>query len=100
MVKHYASLTLSAIIEGLLLAIQSRTGQDISPSGIALAITNILEPTIPNDFQNIVPFFKILLFILPLMLTGISIYRVGWKIGLMIFIPFLVGSYFLFRSLG
>lgn len=100
MVKHYASLAISAIIEGLLFAIQSRTGHDISPSGIALTITNILEPTIPNDFQNLIPVFKILLLILPLMFTGVSIYRVGWKIGLIIFIPFLVGSYFLFISIG
>jgi len=100
MVKHYASLAISAIIEGLFLAIQSRTGYDISPTGIALTITNLLEPIIPNDYQNLIPFFKILLFILPLMFTGISIYRVGWRIGLAIFIPFLVGSYFLFTSLG
>lgn len=96
MSHHYKNLGISAFLEGLFLAIQSKTGQDVSPSGIGLLILDAFEPLITPEIRPQIEFYKILIIIIPFAFTAWGIAVVGWKKGLIIFIPILIGSYLLF----
>jgi len=99
MSKHIGGLATSAFLEGLFLAIQTKTGHDISPSGIGLLIFDSLDSLIVPEIRPQIEFYKLLIIIIPFVYTAFGIFNVGWKLGLAIFIPILIGSYILFTSI-
>ncbi|AJM91722.1 hypothetical protein [Nitrosopumilus piranensis] len=99
MSKHLGGLAGSAFLEGLFLAIQTKTGQDVSPTGLILLIFDSLDSIIVPEIRPQVEIFKIVIIIIPFVYTFFGIIIVGWKLGLAIFVPILIGSYILFISI-
>lgn len=98
MSKHIGGLAASAFFEGLFLAIQAKTGQNVSPTGIGLLIFDSLDSIIVPEIRPQVEIFKIVIIIIPFVYTFFGIIIVGWKLGLVIFITVLIGSYALFTT--
>lgn len=92
MVSLYHALFFPAIINGLFLAIVTRTGIDISPTGIGLMIFGVLQPYV-NE-QNILIFriVEFILFFLPWISLVIVVIRFGVK-GLIIYGIIIMVSY-------
>ena len=55
----------AAFANGLFLAIVTKTGIDVSPTGLGLRIFDILEPYVTEQNVMIFRFAEIVLFILP-----------------------------------
>ena len=99
MSKHFGGLVGSAFLEGLFLAIQSKTGQDVSPTGLGLLIFDSIDHLVIDELRPQFELYKILIILIPLAYTAFGIWHVGLKIGLAIFIPVLIGSYVVFTSI-
>ena len=92
MASFYHALFFPAVINGLFLAIVTRTGIDISPTGIGLMIFRILQPYV-NE-QNVLVFrvVEFILFFLPWISLVLVVIRFGVK-GLVAYGAIILASY-------
>ena len=89
------ALFLPAVASGLFFAIGTKTGIDISPSGIGLMIFHALEPYVTEQNVGVFRIGEIVLLILPwIFLIGIVI-RFGIK-GLFAYVVIVIVSYISF----
>lgn len=71
----YLAIFASALIDGIFAEFQFRTGIDASPSGVGIQTINILEPLLPSHVLPQAEFYKILIMILPWIITVITIFK-------------------------
>ncbi|EGG43072.1 hypothetical protein Nlim_0027 [Candidatus Nitrosarchaeum limnium SFB1] len=77
MASFYHALFFPAIINGLFLAIVTRTGIDVSPSGIGLMIFGFLQPYVNEQNVLIFRVVEFILFFLPWISLAIVVIRLG-----------------------
>ncbi len=81
-----------AFAAGLFYAILTRTGMDVSPSGLGLTILGFLEPYVTEQNYNIFKIVEVILYILPL-LGFIAAYVHHGKTGLVVYGAIIIGTY-------
>lgn len=93
--SHWYAVFSAAVLEGFFLAVQSKTGLDVSLFGITNMIFDVLEPLIVEQTQWIFDYGPILVGGLVFLSTFYSIWRVKIKYGLPVFIGITVAIYFI-----
>ena len=84
MASFYHTLFIPAIVNGLFFAIITKTGIDVSPSGIGLMIFKTLQPYVTEQNVIIFRFMELLLFFLPWISLIVIVVRFGIK-GLIVY---------------
>ncbi|MGY5148635.1 MAG: hypothetical protein ACW9W3_01060 [Candidatus Nitrosopumilus sp. bin_68KS] len=98
MINSSHSYFLPAVAQGLFFVILSKTGIDISPSGISLILLKVFEPIIPEQIVSYLPTIEFALYFAPLLsLIGV-IYHHG-KYGLVGYVAITVVSFVFFSSM-
>ena len=92
MVNSTHSYFSAAFMEGLFLAILTKTGIDISPSGIGLTILSFLEPYVTEQNRIYFNFTEVVLYVLPI-LGFIAVYTHHGRAGLIVYGVIIVASY-------
>ena len=92
MASFYHALFIPAIINGLFLAIVTKTGIDISPTGIGLMIFGILQPYVNEQNVTIFRVVEFTLFFLPWISLVIVVIRFGVK-GLIVYGVIVLASF-------
>ena len=82
----------AAFLEGLFLAILTKTGIDASPSGIGLTILSFLEPLVTDQNRIVFNIAEVVLYVLPL-LGFLAVYIHHGKLGLVAYGVIIVASY-------
>ncbi len=98
--RIYGLIFVSAFFDGIFTGAYIRTGIDASPSGIGIQIIDAISKILPSGNEPLVEFLKILIFIIPWIVTAILILiaqdrRIGliiWGI-IFVFMLLLVGFY-------
>jgi|APSaa5957512535_1039671.scaffolds.fasta_scaffold03904_9 hypothetical protein len=89
-------LLTAAFWEGLFLAVNYKTGHDVSPAGIGNTILTAFEPLIGEQSEGIVTIVKIILVILPWLSVFLVIEKFGLIKGGIIFVGVTIVSFILF----
>ena len=92
MTSRYHVLFIPAFANGLFLAIATKTGIDISPTGIGLMIFDVFKPYVTEQNVEIFRFAEIFLLIFPWIFLVIVVLKFGIK-GLIIYGLITLGSY-------
>ena len=94
----YHALFVPAVINGLFLAIITKTGINISPAGIGLRVFDVLQPFVTEQNVAIFRFMEIFLLILPWISYIVIVVKFGIK-GLIAYGAIIVISYGIILSL-
>ena len=92
MTSPYHVLFIPAFANGLFLAIVTKTGIDISPTGIGLMIFDVFKPYVTEQNVGVFRFAEIFLLIFPWICLVIVVLKFGIK-GLIIYGLITLGSF-------
>ena len=95
MASSYYALFIPAFANGLFLAIATKTGIDISPTGIGLMIFDVFKPYVTEQNVGIFRFAEMFLLIFPWVFLLIVVLKFRIK-GLIIYGLITIGSYIFF----
>ena len=95
MASFYHAFFLPAFANGLFLAIVTKTGIDISPTGVGLMIFDGLQPLVNEQNVAIFRISELVLLIIPWIFYLAIVIKFGVK-GLIIFGAITLGSYIFF----
>ena len=95
MASLYHALFIPAFANGLFLAIATKTGINISPSGIGLMIFDAFEPYVTEQNVTIFRFAEIFLLVIPWISLLVIVIRFGIK-GLIAFAIITIVTYAFF----
>ena len=98
MIKKTHGFFVPAIVQGLFFAILSKTGIDLSPSGVGLTLLKAFEPIIPEQYTIHLPNLELILYFVPL-LGFIAVYIHHGKYGLLAYFAIIIGSFLFFTSM-
>lgn len=94
-IKRTHSWISGAFLGGLFYAILTRTGIDISPSGVGLKILSTVEPLVTEQSKIIFDIAEMFLYIFPV-ISFLAIWYHHGRNGLMAYVVVLILSYALF----
>lgn len=82
----------AAFVEGIFLAVLTKTGIDSSPSGVGLTILSFLESYVTEQNRIYFNIFEVILYILPF-LGFLAVYIHHGRTGLIAYLLIIIGSY-------
>ena len=95
MMKKTHGFFVPAFVQGLFFAILSKTGIDLSTSGVGLILLKSFEPIIPEQYESYLSNFELILYFIPL-LGFIAVYIHHGKYGFIAYFVIIIGSFLFF----